>query len=223
MEVVALDGVELNAESIAERLHVPDRALALRLVEAARAAVAPAAAFRVAYLDARREGAVVIDGIEFSSRVLRRNLDDVGRVFPFVLTLGKALEDVIDAAADMLDTYLLDEIGNIALRDARRRFEGHLRSAFALEKISCMAPGSLEDWPIEQQRSLFQLLPGVESAIGVRLTDSCLMLPRKSISGIYFPSEVSFFSCQLCPRERCDARKARYDTEKARAYGILKE
>jgi cobalamin-dependent methionine synthase I len=144
-------------------------------------------------------------------------------VFPFVLTLGQALDDVIEATEDMLDKYLLDEIGNMALREARGRFEAHLRSTFALEKISFMAPGSLEDWPIEQQKPLFQLLSGVESAIGVSLTSSCLMLPRKSVSGIYFPTEASFFSCQLCPRERCDGRKARYDKEKARKYGVLTE
>jgi hypothetical protein len=122
----------------------------------------------------------------------------------------------------MLERYLLEEIGNFALREARRQFEDHLRRTFALEKISSMSPGSLEDWPIEEQRSLFSLLSGVESALGVGLTASLLMLPRKSVSGIYFPSEVSFLSCQLCARERCDDRKARYDEVKARDYGILK-
>ena len=48
-----------------------------------------------------------------------------------------------------------------------------------------------------------------------------LMLPRKSVSGIYFPSEVSFFSCQLCPRDRCDGRKAPYDETLAKQYGVL--
>ncbi len=139
-----------------------------------------------------------------------------------MLTIGKAMDEIIDASGEMLEKYLLDEIANMALREARGRFEHHLRSAFALEKISCMAPGSLADWPIEQQRPLFGLLPGVEAALGVRLTESFLMLPRKSISGIYFPSEATFFSCQLCPRERCDGRKARYDPQKAKDYGVLK-
>lgn len=223
MEVLSLAGIELDPESTARKLRVSDKELAQRLIDSAKAAIAPVVAFRISYLDEKQDSSVVVDGVSFSSRVLRRNLDGVGRVFPFVLTLGKAIEDTIESTEDMLEKYLLDEIGNIALREARGRFEKHLRSTFALEKLSCMAPGSLEDWPIEQQQSLFRLLSGVESAIGVSLTSSCLMLPRKSISGIYFPSEVSFFSCQLCPRERCDARKARYDKDKAREYGVLKE
>jgi hypothetical protein len=102
------------------------------------------------------------------------------------------------------------------------RFEDHLCSTFALEQISCMSPGSLEDWPIEEQKKLFSLLPGVDSMLGVRLTESFLMIPRKSVSGIYFPADVSFFNCQLCSRESCENRKAGYDETEARRYGILK-
>ena len=51
----------------------------------------------------------------------------------------------------------------------------------------------------------------VEKLIGVRLTDSFLMVPMKSISGILFPTEVRFESCQLCPRKDCPGRRAPYD------------
>ena len=85
-----------------------------------------------------------------------------------------------------------------------------------------MSPGSLEDWPIQEQLPLFALLGEAPAAIGVRLTESLLMLPGKSVSGIFFPSASTFFSCRLCPRERCEGRKARYDETAAREYGILK-
>jgi hypothetical protein len=215
MEVLSIAEIELDPACIAKRLRVVDNGLVRRLTESVKAVIAPAVTFRISYVDERLDDSVVIDGIRFTSRVLYQNLDGVGRVFPFVLTLGKTLENVIEATRDMLEKYLLDEIGNMALIEARGRFEQHLRSTFTLEKISCMAPGSLENWPIEQQRILFNLLCGVESAIGVSLTESCLMIPRKSISGIYFPSEVTFFSCQLCPRERCESRKARFNEEMA--------
>lgn len=220
MKILSLSGIKLNAESVARRLRVGDQGIVQRLIDSAEAVIAPAAAFRVCYVGEKRDAGVVVDGVAFTSRVLRRNLNGVGRVFPFVLTIGQAFDEAIDSTGDMLEKYLLDEIGNMALREARSQIEHHLRSTFALDKISCMAPGSLEDWPLEQQNPLFALLSGVESTIGVTLTKSCLMLPRKTISGIYFPSEVTFVSCQLCPRERCEGRKARYDKNKARQYGI---
>jgi hypothetical protein len=220
MEILSLAGGSLDLESTTKRLRVDDQGLVRRLIDSAQAVISPAAAYGACYVDEKNDYVVVVDSVVLTSRVLRRNLDGVGRIFPFVITIGKAMDELIDACTDMLERYLLDGIANMILREARGRFEHHIRMAFALEKISYMAPGSLEDWPIEQQGSLFRLLPGVEGALGVRLTESFLMLPRKSISGIYFPSAVSFFNCQLCPRERCDSRKARYDEQKAREYGV---
>jgi len=76
-----------------------------------------------------------------------------------------------------------------------------------------MSPGSLEDWPITEQPRLFKLLGEGAAATGVRLTDSCLMLPTKSLSRLTFPSEHGFESCRLCPRERCPGRRAPYDPD----------
>ncbi len=59
--------------------------------------------------------------------------------------------------------------------------------------------------------TLFALLGDVRSAIGVELTDSLLMVPRKSVSGILFVAEETFASCQLCPRQDCPNRRAPYD------------
>ncbi len=223
MEILPITSIELDEQSVARQLHFADSGLIRRLIDSIRDVLDPKAAFRVGYVDEKTEGSVTIGGVRFTSQVLSRNLENVGRVFPFVLTLGAAMDEKIENSGDMLEKYLLDAMGNIALREARRRLEKHIRSAFALEKLSCMAPGSLEDWPIEEQKNLFALLTDADSAVGVRLTESFLMIPRKSVSGIYFPSEVTFFSCQLCPRERCEARKARYDEDKAREYGVHKQ
>jgi hypothetical protein len=221
MNTYPINDIRLDTNSVAKRLRVADQELLQRLINSAQVVMTPSAGFRTMYVDEKLEDRVVIERVVFTSRVLRRNLDTVGRVFLFVLTVGRAIDEMIESKADMLEKYLLDEIGNIILREARSRFEHYLQSAFALEKISCMAPGSLEDWPIQEQKPLFSLLPGVTETLGVQLTESFLMLPRKSISGIYFPTETTFFSCQLCPRERCDGRKARYDSEKARDYGVI--
>jgi len=58
----------------------------------------------------------------------------------------------------------------------------------------------------------------VKDLIGVELTDSFLMIPNESVSGIYFPAEVRFETCQLCPREICPGRRAPYDKNLLQAY-----
>ena len=95
-----------------------------------------------------------------------------------------------------------------------------IKKRYGLDKLSNMSPGSLEDWPVTEQKPLFSLFRTEKEPIGVKLTKHMLMIPRKSVSGIYFPTEVTFFSCQLCSRERCPARKAPYDRNLKEKYGI---
>jgi hypothetical protein len=190
------------------------------LIDVAMLLIEPRAIYDVRYIEEKLEDTIIVDGVRFKSRVLRKNLDRVERIFPFVITLGRKLGEKQTAGSDLLENFYLDTIGNVALNSARKQLKRHLESKFALEKISSMAPGSLADWPIEEQAPLFKLLGDVDASIGVKLTDSMLMLPAKSISGVYFPADVSFFSCQLCPRERCESRKAKYDPKLAQEYGI---
>ena len=190
------------------------------LIDEAAACIAPKAAYRLSYIDQKETDAVIIEGLRFESKVLRKNLDPVERLFPYVVTLGPGLEEVTNKTEDLMEKYYLDVIGNIALMAARKQLHSHLSDKFALKKISFMSPGSLPDWPLEAQSRLFELLTDIENAIGVSLTPSFLMVPTKSVSGIYFQTEVSFFNCQLCQRGKCPGRKARYDEKLAREYGI---
>jgi hypothetical protein len=219
MEILGPFKVELNVDAVQQKIHAPVRADVERMASQALSLAEPRAAFAPVYIDEKGVDEVVIAGTRFRSRVLRKNLDDVGRVFPVVMTVGPRLEEAADRS-DMLERYYLDAIANLILAEARLQLIRHLCDRFAIEKLSWMSPGSLQEWPIEEQRPLFSLLPGVEDRLGVHLTESCLMLPRKSVSGIYFPSETTFFSCRLCPRERCENRKARYDEALVKEYGI---
>ncbi len=217
--------VSISLDELRKRLHMEkDRDLSeiQPLIDVAMTLIEPRALYDVCYIEEKLEDAVMVTGRRLKSRVLRKNLDQVERIFPFVITLGSKLGEKQTASSDLLENFYLDTVGNVALNSARKQLKRHLESQFALEKISSMAPGSLADWPIEEQAPLFKLLGDVDASIGVKLTNSMLMLPAKSISGVYFPAEVSFISCQLCPRKRCESRKAKYDEKLAGEFGIKK-
>jgi cobalamin-dependent methionine synthase-like protein len=225
MEKIEQIPLILDLEEIKKALHIKrtgDKAQVQNLLDIAKPLINAMAVYKISYLDERLADTVIIEGIRFKSGVLRKNLDKVGRVFPHVVTIGMGIEERVNDCDDLLEQYYLDMIGNIALIKARKYLESRLLSQFGLDQISYMSPGSLEDWPLEQQRPLFSLLGDVEGSIGVKLNKSLLMIPGKSVSGVYFPKEVTFYSCQLCPRERCEGRKALYTEELAREYGILK-
>jgi hypothetical protein len=142
-------------------------------------------------------------------------LKGVERVFAFVATCGAELDTLQVECQDPLLAYCLDCIKAAALRVARGRLKSYIISQYGLEKTSGMSPGSgdTDVWPIEQQVELFTLLGNVEAQVGVRLTESCLMQPNKTVSGLIFPTEKDFITCQLCHRENCPNRHAPFSEQ----------
>ena len=215
--------IKLDVEAVRKRLHLKrdsDLTSVQELVHIAQSLVEPRVLYKVSYIEEKLADGVIVEGLQLISNVLRKNLEHAERVFPFVITIGKKISEKLDTCNDILDKFYLDAIGNVALTQVRLALKDHLKQKYAIEKTAFMAPGSLPNWPIEQQKPLFKLLGDVPASIGVELTDSLLMLPAKSVSGIYFPTETSFFSCQLCPRKRCESRKAKYSEKKAKEFGI---
>jgi hypothetical protein len=149
----------------------------------------------------------------FVSKVLRANLDEVERVFPYVATCGQELDAISIESDDIFGQFCRDTLKEMALRAAMAHLVTHLKEAYSLETLVSMNPGSgdINVWPIEQQKELFALFGNVQESIGVVLTDSCLMVPNKSVSGLLYPSEDAFQSCQLCHREKCPGRRAPFD------------
>ena len=216
---------KINAPEIRKRLRLDKDSAEWRdvekMIDQAARMIRPKAVYRACYIDRKEADAIVIEDIRFQSRVLRKNLADVQRAFPFVVTIGSELEEMARGLGDYLEQYYFDIIANVVLQDVIRSLRTALQDQYKLEKMSYMSVGSLEDWPISEQKPLFSLLGDVETAIGVRLAPSMLMLPAKSESGIFFPTQTTFFNCQLCPRENCEGRKAAFDRKMAREYGVI--
>jgi hypothetical protein len=190
------------------------------LVEKARPIARPKAVYEVSYIDSKEDDTVTIAGVKFASHVLRVNLDKVERVFPYVCTCGREMDALPFTENDLMISFCYDAIKELAVQQARSYMEEYLTKRFALGQMSRMAPGAgaAEDWPITQQKQLFSIFGDVQKLIGVKLTDTFLMIPIKSVSGIFFPTEVRFESCQLCPREQCIGRRAPFDATLAKQY-----
>jgi hypothetical protein len=191
------------------RAGTPDALELARMAEEAQTLAKPRYVYGQAFVVERGDDFIVIDACRFESRVLRVNLDRAERVFPFVCTCGMEMEEWGNRFDDdMLMSYWAETIKEEVLRAALDAYFAHLSDRYRTQHVSTMSPGSLENWPIGQQQPLFKLLGIPEE---VKLTDSMLMVPTKSVSGIVFPTDASFESCQLCPRENCPNRRAPYD------------
>ena len=215
MEIIDPIPVVLDAAEMAARLRFdPERAgfeSLDELMALAGGLIRPRGVFDIAYIGAKGERTVEVSGLTFESPILRKNLETTNRVFPYIITSGPDLERVASAQTDLLKQYYLEEMANFALEKAAAWLSARLEERFGLGPLSNMSPGSLEDWPITEQPKLFAIFGDTERIIGVRLTDSMLMVPRKSISGILFPSEEGFQSCLLCDRANCPGRRTPYN------------
>lgn len=135
------------------------------------------------------EGAVLVsDGVRFQSRALARLLRGAAEIFLILLTLGSKLENRAQALMgeeQFLEALLLDTAGWVAMDALAKMVRGSL-SAEARHRgrrlTHRIAPG-YADWGLEEQRALFSAFG--EDTLPVQLTEACVMLPRKSISGIY--------------------------------------
>jgi len=223
MEVLDSIPVRLDVEEVLKQLHQGKEnkyieRIVQELIEIVRPVAKPKAIYEVSYVDNKNEDSLYIDGVKFTSRVLRVNLDKVERVFPYVVTCGRELDEITIPSDDFMQHYWLDVIKETVLRTAISYLTDYLTRNYALGQMSKMHPGSLRDWPITQQKELLSIFGNVEDLIGVKLTKNFLMLPLKSVSGIYFPTEIRFESCQLCPREKCSERRAPYDPDLVKKY-----
>jgi len=216
--------VRLDIEEAKAALHWRDRPGAAEelaeLIQEAESLLQPEAAYKVSYIEKPEDDVVVIEGVSFPSRVLRQNLDPVERVFPYIITIGIGLERHAGESGDPLKQYYLESLADLGLGKTAQALEAHLKRRHGLSGLSSMSPGSLEDWPITQQLPLFSLFEEAARPVGVRLTEHLLMVPRKSISGVFFPTEASFQSCQLCPRKDCPGRRAAFDRDLRKKFRL---
>jgi hypothetical protein len=229
MDPIVFDEIpfELRAEEVAPRLHIePDTDSFAELEALVREAVSvarPKAVCTMSFIGERGDDFVVLDGVCMESRVMPGNLKSVHRVFPYVATCGEEVEAWSYAIRDPLLGWWADAVKIELLHKGIGHMNARLRDSWKLGKLANMNPGSLPDWPITEQPKLFSLLGDVKAAIGVTLTGSMLMLPTKSVSGIYFETESGYENCELCTRKDCPGRRKLFDREKHDALLVRKQ
>ena len=154
---------------------------------------------------------VVIEGTQFNGKVLDR-LDGVHRVFPYVVTCGTGLEDLDLTTYDFFAPYWVDALKVKALRIGMRQINSYMRETYHLSRVNTLNPGSgnVDIWPIEQLRDVFSILGDVDRETGVTMTESCLMVPNKTLSGFFFDRDHVFESCAYCERANCPDRRVPY-------------
>jgi hypothetical protein len=159
---------------------------------------------------------LTLDGpLPLAGRALSRSVRGSMHAYLFLVTIGSDLEEtatMLMESGEQLHGYLLDRVGSFAVESLAENFEDGLRRIYKDRDMSVsmrFSPGYC-DWPIEEQRKLEKALDF--SLAGARLTENCMMIPKKSISGLVGVGPKGLFSkkesqCVACDNKRCDYRR----------------
>ena len=211
----AHQGRPANARPLPERT----RAMYHRSIERALELAEPAAQYDWFDVSGVSQGRLhLANGQSLGSRLIVHQLGRAQKLAVAVCTIGPGLPAASSAAfsaGDHMMGLLLDTAGSLAVGNVSVGVLQHLNRLAADMGLSAsfsIAPGSAE-CTLDDQRTVFDLLPAQD--IGVRLTESMVMVPIKSISlvvgiGRDMPGQLEHSQCEFCPRrETCPSSRLR--------------
>lgn len=147
---------------------------------------------------------------------IEKIMNDCDQVVLFIATLGQEIDEHIRMLTDedrYVDAYILDAIGSAGaetlVQDFHEGFEEHFQEHDRGVTLR-FSPGYC-DWPLEDQELIFDSVN--TNSIDVELTDSYVMTPSKSVSGLFGVTEQPCDSvtdhnpCLTCSNTGCNMRR----------------
>ena len=177
----------------------------------------PSGAFvLVEALESSSEEKISIQRISFDSgKIIHKMLRHSAFYALFIVTAGPGPENLarsLLSEGSYLEGYIADLVASALVDSAADQVQEDVRQLAhtrGLKITNRYSPGYCS-WNVEEQQKLFSLFP--EGSCGISLSESSLMSPVKSISGIIgLGTDVLFrdYTCEICPMPDCQFRKKR--------------
>ena len=153
---------------------------------------------------------ITIEGITFDvKKIVFNMLKRSSKIAVFVCTAGDKIYELSRqymAEGDLLKGYVYDLFGSFVVESAMDLVQNSLKSEMNSQDLTITnrySPGYC-GWNVNQQKKLFALFhPEFDF---VKLSDSCLMQPIKSVSGIIgIGPNVKYndYTCHICDSTNC--------------------
>jgi len=162
----------------------------------------------------QKEKKIIVDDVEFNiGSSIVDSLRNATSIAFFVCTAGPGIENKamkLMSEDKQVEGYMLDMIGSEVVEaavDKIHKLVGEEMQEIGLGITNRFSPGYC-DWGVSEQKKLFNFFP--KEFCGIKLHESSLMTPIKSISGIIGIGpdiEIKGYNCQYCELENCIYRK----------------
>jgi len=163
-----------------------------------------------------RGKSILVNGLIFNvKKILFGQLKKAEKTAVFLCTAGPEIGIRSRAAmkdGDLLTGYIYDVIGSEVVETATDLMQNNLKETMSAEGIKITnrySPGYC-GWDVAEQHKLFLLM--TDNYCGIKLNDSALMNPEKSVSGfIGIGENVRYnpYTCRLCDMKDCIYRKVK--------------
>lgn len=150
-------------------------------------------------------------------RIVTNQLRKAEMAALFVCTAGPGIEEwskKLMREGDLMKGYVVDVIGSEVVDGAMDQIQDQLEmemKEMGLGITDRYSPGYC-DWQVSEQPILFSFFP--ENFCGIHLSESCLMHPIKSVSGIIGIGKEARrkgYICSFCNMKNCIYRNKRYE------------
>lgn len=161
-----------------------------------------------------KEGQLRLKGVDLSpGRQVCGYIKESTQVAAFLCTAGEdftRMTNQLNEQGDIMEAYILDAIGSLTVENAMDKIQEQLSTEMHQQglKISNRYSPGYCNWPLSDQTMLFDLI-GLNPT-GITLSDSCLMTPRKSVSGVIgIGSQLKHhaYGCVVCNNTDCIYRR----------------
>ena len=156
---------------------------------------------------------ILVEGLEFGiGKTVAKELRNATSVAFFICTAGEGISrrsQVLLSGDDPVLGYVFDLLGSMIVESATDLLQEEIKRMALSEGLlitNRYSPGYC-NWSVADQHKLFSLFP--VNCCGINLTDSALMHPIKSVSGIIgMGINVKFrdYTCDLCSQVNCFQR-----------------
>ncbi len=212
--------IHLKADEVLKGQGIDPTRASKRLFETAESVIPlikpllkPATLYTVVKVTDFEHRKVYFEGGFFEGSLVARAMAGADDLIIGICTIGEVLEKEVEKLMNENPVMAIafDGAGIAALRKVSNAVEDIISSeACKLDlNLGMRAQPGQEGWPIEQQREVFTVLPAGQ--INVHLTESCLMIPRKSVSFVIPRGKNlsnSVVPCDFCSKRiRCEWRK----------------
>ncbi len=160
---------------------------------------------------------LTVGNISFATeKIVINQIKKSEKIALFLCTAGPGIGEwskKLFSQDETLKGYIIDVVGSEIVEAAMDKIQNSLEAEMKVQELSLTnrySPGYC-GWNVSEQQKLFTFFP--ENFCGIKLSDTSLMYPIKSISGIIgIGKEVkkNNYPCKLCDDKNCIYRGKRY-------------